>query len=224
MSQPSSKAGLFISFEGGEGAGKSTQIKKCASWLETICPTLEIITSREPGGTQSAEAIRALLVQGDEDRFQPKTDALLMLASRVEHVECLIKPALERGAILLIDRFSDSSFVYQSLSGGFSLDDLCDLHQRSIGDIRPDVTYLFDLDPEIGLQRAGARQSQIEARFESKGLAFHQNVRETYLGLAKGNERFEILDAAQDETALFEQISTSIMRHLRSRDLIPDSS
>lgn len=224
MSQPSSKAGLFISFEGGEGAGKSTQIKKLKSWLEALCPDVEIITSREPGGTDSAESIRALLVQGEEDRFRPKTDALLMLASRVEHVECLIKPALARGAILLIDRFSDSSFVYQSLSGGYSLDDLCDLHERSIGDIRPDVTYLFDLDPKIGLQRAGARQNQTEARFESKGLEFHQKVRDTYLALAKGNDRFEILNAAQNEDALFERISTSILSHLQSRHLIADSS
>ena len=222
MPQSLAHSGLFISFEGGEGAGKSTQIKKCASWLETICPTLEIITSREPGGTESAEAIRALLVQGDEDRFKPKTDALLMLASRVEHVECLIKPALDRGAILLIDRFSDSSYVYQSLSGGYSLDELRDLHQKSIHDLKPDVTYLFDLDPEVGLQRAGARASQIEARFESKGLGFHKKVREAYLSLAKEEKRFEILDASQDETTLFEQLCQSLTRHLRAKHLIAD--
>ena len=111
MPQDNMQAGFFISLEGGEGAGKSTQIKKLANWLQTLCPEREIITSREPGGTESAEAIRALLVQGETDRFRPKTDALLMLASRVEHVECLIKPALERGAILLIDRFADSSYV-----------------------------------------------------------------------------------------------------------------
>lgn len=224
MSNDPSKAGFFISLEGGEGAGKSTQIKKLASWLETICPTREIITSREPGGTESAEAIRALLVQGEEDRFQAKTDALLMLASRVEHVECLIKPALQRGAILLIDRFSDSSYVYQSLSGGYSLEDLHILHKRSIGDICPDVTYLFDLDPEIGLQRAGARQNQIEARFESKGLGFHQKVRDAYLALAHDDARFEILDAAQDENVIFEQLCHSILSHLRARKLIADSS
>ena len=221
---PSDKmqAGFFISLEGGEGAGKSTQIKKLASWLETLCPEREIITSREPGGTESAEAIRALLVQGETDRFRPKTDALLMLASRVEHVECLIKPALERGAILLIDRFADSSYVYQSLSGGYSLEDLRALHKRSIGEIEPDVTYLFDLDPEIGLQRAGARLSQVEARFENKGLEFHKQVREAYLNLAQDNQRFEILDAAQNEDMLFDSLSQSILKHLRSRQLIAD--
>ena len=220
MPQDNMQAGFFISLEGGEGAGKSTQIKKLANWLQTLCPEREIITSREPGGTESAEAIRALLVQGETDRFRPKTDALLMLASRVEHVECLIKPALERGAILLIDRFADSSYVYQSLSGGYSLDDLRDLHQRSIGSIEPDVTYLFDLDPEIGLQRAGARLSQVEARFENKGLAFHKQVREAYLNLAQDNQRFEILDAAQNEDVLFNSLSQSILGHLRSRQLI----
>ena len=222
MPQDNKQAGFFISLEGGEGAGKSTQIKKLASWLETLCPEREIITSREPGGTESAEAIRALLVQGETDRFRPKTDALLMLASRVEHVECLIKPALERGAILLIDRFADSSYVYQSLSGGYSLEDLRALHKRSIGEIEPDVTYLFDLDPEIGLQRAGARLSQVEARFENKGLEFHKQVREAYLNLAQDNQRFEILDAAQNEDMLFDSLSQSILKHLRSRQLIAD--
>ena len=220
MPQDNMQAGFFISLEGGEGAGKSTQIKKLANWLQTLCPEREIITSREPGGTDSAEAIRALLVQGETDRFRPKTDALLMLASRVEHVECLIKPALERGAILLIDRFADSSYVYQSLSGGYSLDDLRALHQRSIGTIEPDVTYLFDLDPEIGLQRAGARINQVEARFENKGLEFHKQVREAYLNLAQDNQRFEILDAAQNEDVLFNSLSQSILGHLRSRQLI----
>jgi len=220
MPQDNMQAGFFISLEGGEGAGKSTQIKKLANWLQTLCPEREIITSREPGGTESAEAIRALLVQGETDRFRPKTDALLMLASRVEHVECLIKPALERGAILLIDRFADSSYVYQSLSGGYSLDDLRALHKRSIGELEPDVTYLFDLDPEIGLQRAGARLSQVEARFENKGLEFHKQVREAYLNLAQDNQRFEILDAAQNEDVLFDSLSQSILGHLRSRQLI----
>jgi len=220
MPQDNMQAGFFISLEGGEGAGKSTQIKKLANWLQTLCPEREIITSREPGGTDSAEAIRALLVQGETDRFRPKTDALLMLASRVEHVECLIKPALERGAILLIDRFADSSYVYQSLSGGYSLDDLRALHKRSIGELEPDVTYLFDLDPEIGLQRAGARLSQVEARFENKGLAFHKQVREAYLNLAQDKQRFEILDAAQNEDVLFDSLSQSILGHLRSRQLI----
>jgi len=220
MPQDNMQAGFFISLEGGEGAGKSTQIKRLANWLQTLCPEREIITSREPGGTESAEAIRALLVQGETDRFRPKTDALLMLASRVEHVECLIKPALERGAILLIDRFADSSYVYQSLSGGYSLDDLRALHKRSIGELEPDVTYLFDLDPEIGLQRAGARLSQVEARFENKGLAFHKQVREAYLNLAQDKQRFEILDAAQNEDVLFDSLSQSILGHLRSRQLI----
>ena len=220
MPQDNMQAGFFISLEGGEGAGKSTQIKRLANWLQTLCPEREIITSREPGGTESAEAIRALLVQGETDRFRPKTDALLMLASRVEHVECLIKPALERGAILLIDRFADSSYVYQSLSGGYSLDDLRALHKRSIGELEPDVTYLFDLDPEIGLQRAGARLSQVEARFENKGLEFHKQVREAYLNLAQNNQRFEILDAAQNEDVLFDSLSQSILGHLRSRQLI----
>ena len=210
--------GLFISLEGGEGAGKSTQIKRLKEWCEKLHPGREVIVTREPGGTDGAEAIRSLLVQGDTNKFTAKTDALLMLASRVEHVERLLKPALSAGAIILCDRFSDSSFVYQALSeGGFDEASLRHLHHMAIDNFVPDITYLFDLPPEVGLARAGARANQSEARFESKGLAFHEAVRSGYLSLAKDNPRIEVMDATCSEDELFEALTASLARHMSER-------
>ena len=206
-----SQSGIFISLEGGEGSGKSTQIKKLQAWLNEAHPNRTIITTREPGGTPSAEDIRALLVQGDTDRLKPKTDALLMLASRVEHVERLIAPSLEQGAIILCDRFADSSYVYQTLTGGYSEAELRDLHKLSIGTIMPDRTYLMDLPAEEGLARANSRASQKEARFESKGLAYHEQVREHYLSLAKQEpSRFMVIDASRSEDEIFKQLQSDV--------------
>ena len=210
--------GLFISLEGGEGAGKSTQIKRLKQWCEDTHPERDVIVTREPGGTEGAEAIRDLLVQGDTNKFTAKTDALLMLASRVEHVERLLKPALSQGAIILCDRFSDSSFVYQALSeGGFDEPSLRHLHQMAIDSFVPDITYLFDLPPAVGLARAGARANQSEARFESKGLAFHEAVRSGYLTLAKEYPRIEVIDATQTEDELFAHLTASLARHMSAR-------
>ncbi|MGC6517911.1 MAG: dTMP kinase [Candidatus Puniceispirillaceae bacterium] len=211
MTNELSHAGLFVSFEGGEGSGKSTQIKKIHQWLAHILPNHEIIITREPGGTPSAEEIRALLVTGASDKMTPKTEALLMLASRVEHVERLILPALARGAIVLCDRFVDSSFVYQSLTGGYDEAALRKLHEESIGHIRPHKTFLLDLPPEEGLARANARESQIEARFESRGLAYHKMVRDAYIRLAKAElTRFEIINACDSEDEIFALLQTHI--------------
>lgn len=203
--------GIFISLEGGEGSGKSTQIRLLQSWLSDAYPNREIITTREPGGVSSAEDIRNLLVQGDTDRLKPKTDALLMLASRVEHVERLILPAMRNGAIILCDRFSDSSFVYQTLTGGYSEQELRDLHHLSIGDLVPHKTFLLDLPAENGLARANQRPSQTEARFEAKGLAYHKQVRESYLALAhEAPSRFVIIDALQTEEEIFARLQQEV--------------
>ena len=206
-----SQTGLFISFEGGEGSGKSTQIKLLRDWLLKTYPDAEIIISREPGGTISAEEIRQLLVTGESDRFSAKTDALLMLASRVEHVERLIKPALARGAIIISDRFVDSSYVYQSLSNGYDEAELRLLHKMSINSLTPDITYLFDLPPEEGLARANGRSDQQEARFESKGLAFHKQVRERYASLASQEPaRFTVIDALQSIEEIQQKLQSSL--------------
>ena len=214
------KTGLFISLEGGEGSGKSTQIKRLKEWLAKAMPEREIITTREPGGTTSAEAIRALLVTGDVDSLTPKTEALLMLASRVEHVERLIVPKLAEEAIILCDRFADSSYVYQSITGGFSEAELRDMHHLAIGTITPDISFLLDLSPEEGLARAGERESQAEERFELKGLAYHKKVRQGYQRLAQqDSDRFTIIDASLSEDMIFSQLQEAIMTYLNAHPI-----
>ena len=210
------KQGLFITLEGGEGSGKSTQIRALQNWLSEVMPKTELVISREPGGTPSAEAIRQLLVTGAADSMTAKTEALLMLASRVEHIERLIAPALARGAIVICDRFSDSSFVYQTIAdNSFDVGVLRDLHHASIGDFVPDITFLLDLAPEEGLTRAGSRDEQIEARFESKGLAFHKQVSASYKALAANeSNRFSVIDATQSEDEIFALIQSHLTPHL----------
>ena len=218
---PTEQPGLFISLEGGEGSGKSTQIKRLQSWLQEILPETPIITTREPGGTNSAEAIRALLVTGTPDSLTAKTEALLMLASRVEHVERLILPKLAQGAILLCDRFADSSFVYQTITGGYDETQLRALHEVSIGSITPDSTFLMDLPPEEGLARAGERASQTEDRFEAKGLAYHEQVRTGYLAIAESEaERVTVIDASASEDVIFTQLQAAITILLRERGFV----
>ena len=215
------QTGLFLSLEGGEGSGKSTQIKRLQGWLQALLPEKQIITTREPGGTDRAESIRALLVTGTPDSLTAKTEALLMLASRVEHVERLIVPKLAQGAIILCDRFADSSFVYQTITGGYDEAQLRTLHSMSIGTITPDKTFLMDLPPEEGLARAGERASQIEDRFESKGLAYHQQVRSGYLAIAKNEGgRVMVVDASATEDAIYEQLQMAIMPLLKERGLV----
>ena len=213
--------GLFISLEGGEGSGKSTQIKRVKSWLDSLLPGRDIITTREPGGTASAEDIRALLVTGEVDSLTAKTEALLMLASRCEHVERLITPKLAAGAIILCDRFADSSYVYQTITGGYTETELRQLHDVTIGTIAPDKTFLMDLSPEEGLARAGERESQIEARFELKGLSYHKRVRDGYLRLAEQEQdRFDIIDASRSEDQIFAILQTVISDLLVARGMM----
>ena len=214
--------GIFISLEGGEGSGKSTQIQRLQRWLSDSYPARNIITTREPGGVSSAEDIRNLLVQGATDRLKPKTDALLMLASRVEHVERLILPELQKDAIILCDRFSDSSFVYQTITGGYTEQELRDLHLLSIGDLVPHKTFLMDLPAEDGLARANQRPSQAEARFEAKGLAYHKKVRDRYLALAKeAPSRFMIIDALQTEDEIFAILQDEVQKLISSGQTTP---
>ena len=220
----SPQSGLFISLEGGEGSGKSTQIKRLQAYLSQKVPSVEIVITREPGGkdTPAAEAIRQLLVTGTPDSLTAKTEALLMLSSRVEHVERLILPKLAQGAIILCDRFADSSYVYQTITGGYDEAELRDLHQLSIGAITPHKTFLFDLSPEEGLARAGGRESQTEARFEAKGLAYHEQVREGYLSLAqKEPKRFCIIDATQSEDMIAGALQTEVDALLAAHKILP---
>lgn len=200
-------AGLFITFEGGEGSGKSSQIQHLKASFAQHFPNQEIVITREPGGTGPAEEIRAILVNGEGDKITPQTEALLMVAARTENVDKIVKPALARNAIVLCDRFADSSRVYQALAHGKPIDEIDQLHEFGFQNLAPDLTIYLDIEPEIGLARAHQRISEnkvskqhLEGRFEGKGLDFHIAVRQGFLALAKQFEsRFRVINAQQDE-------------------------
>ncbi|HEY2661957.1 MAG TPA: dTMP kinase [Caulobacteraceae bacterium] len=173
--------GRFISFEGGEGAGKSTQLRRLADRLAALDG--EVVVTREPGGSPGAEAIRALLVTGAVERWSPLTETLLMYAARRDHIERVIDPALERGATVLCDRFFDSTRAYQGAGGGAPADLIAALEADVVGDTVPDLTLIFDLPVAVGLARAAAR-GEGEARFEAKGLDFHERLRAAFLRIA----------------------------------------
>ena len=205
----------FITFEGGEGAGKSTQIKRVSAYLGEL--GIPHIVTREPGGTALAEKIRDLLVKGKADAMDPTTEYLLFSAARRDHIEKVIKPALAKGDWVLSDRFYDSSYVYQGLSPkperALSLDFMNRVYQEIAGDaFHPDLTFVFDIDPETGLGRAGKRgkidaNSKDEDRFESKGLEFHNRIRQGYLQVQKDNPgRCSLVDATKTPDQIFHHL------------------
>ncbi len=192
--------GRFITFEGGEGAGKSTQVGRLRERLDQA--QIAAIVTREPGGSPGAEAIRTLLVTGAADRWSATTETLLMYAARADHIERTISPALERGQWVICDRFADSTRAYQGAAGGAAEALIAGLEAAVLGDARPDLTFMFDLPPELGLARAAGRGGA-EARFESKGLAFHQRLRERFLSIAESEpDRWAVIDAAQTPDAV----------------------
>jgi dTMP kinase len=206
------RRGLFITFEGGEGGGKSTQMRRLAERLSAT--GREVVTTREPGGSPGAEAIRALLVTGDADRWSPITETLLMNAARRDHVERVIAPAVGRGAVVLCDRFADSTRAYQGAGGGAPADLIAALEAAVIGDHRPDLTLILDLPAETGLARAAGRGGG-EARFEAKGLAFHIRLRQAFLRLAEAEPaRCVVIDAAQDELTVAQAVWTWVKARL----------
>jgi dTMP kinase len=191
-----SRKGYFITFEGGEGSGKTTQIKRL--YDAVVASGKKCIITREPGGSPAAEAIRKLLLTGAGDKWHPVAETLLFQAARVEHAEQVILPALARGEIVLCDRFLDSTIVYQGIGKKLGLEYIRLLHRMTLGTLAPDLTLLLDIDPVIGLKRAKGRQGH-ETRFENMDIAFHKNVREGFLALAKAEpERYAIIDATQD--------------------------
>lgn len=188
-------SGTFITFEGGEGSGKSTQLQLLSKAL-TAAGTPHVMT-REPGGSPGGEAIRKLLVSGAADAWDPVTETLLFYAARLDHVNKLIKPALEQGKLVLCDRFADSTLVYQGIGKGLSEEYIQSLHRLTLGNFMPDLTIILDMDPAMGLKRAQARGDS-ENRFEKLGLDFHQRIRAGFLAIAKNEPgRCAILDASQ---------------------------
>jgi len=207
-------SGYFITFEGVEGSGKSTQIQRLKENILTRFEGLEIVVSREPGGTDSAESIRQLLVTGRADKWRAATEAMLMSASRHEHVEHVIRPAIKRGAVVLCDRFYDSTRVYQGLVGGVPEADIEALNSLACGDLVPDLTVLLDMDGGEGLRRADERNTA-ETRFESKGLEFHRKVRQGFLELASSHDnRFVVIDASKDLETVTRDIEAAVLPRL----------
>lgn len=195
-------AGHFITFEGGEGTGKSTQIKHLAARFKP--QARELLVTREPGGTPEAEAVRALLVSGAANRWTAEAETLLNYAARDSHLAQAIRPALERGAIVLCDRFMDSTRAYQGYAGDCAMGLIDALEEAIVGATRPQLTLIFDLEPQAGLARARARAgAAAEDRYERKGIAFHQRVREGFLDIArKEPKRCRIVDANGDVEAV----------------------
>lgn len=186
--------GRFITFEGGEGAGKTTQAKMLCEALEAA--GIETLLTREPGGTFGAEAIRNLVLEGTSDRWSGMTELLLMYAARLDHVEKLIKPALERGVWVVSDRFSDSSLAYQGYARGLGPDKVKALHEAVMDGFEPDLTILFDIDPILAQKRVETRGEDL-SRFDSESIGFHNKLRDAFLDIAEANaERIFTVDAA----------------------------
>ena len=196
--------GRFIAFEGGEGAGKSTQVKALVAYLRGL--GLEVVQTREPGGSPGAEALRDLLVRGEATRWSAISEALMMYAARADHLEKVIRPALARGAWVVCDRFADSSRAYQGAGGGVSPAFIEQIDMAVVGDSQPDLVLIMDMPVEAGLKRAHARGDN-ENRFESKGLPFHERLRQGFLNRAATvPERYRVIDADQPIEALTVEI------------------
>lgn len=206
--------GVFITVEGGEGAGKSTQIARLAERLRV--GDREVITTREPGGSPRAEQIRTALLAGAAKDHGPFAEALLFSAARLDHLDTLIRPALARGAVVLCDRFADSTRAYQGAAGGIDPQEVAALERIVVGPTRPDLTLILDLPPELGLARARRRASSPGPdRFEAETLSFHQRLREAFRAIAaREPERCVLIDAAADPDAVASAIRAAVAGRL----------
>lgn len=205
--------GNFITFEGIDGSGKSTQTKMLAQHLQSLGH--DVVLTREPGGSAGAEEIRALVLQGDPDRWSAETEILLFTAARRDHMERTILPAIEAGKIVICDRFADSTRMYQGLSRGDLRDTVDQLHTLMIGR-EPDLTVLVDMDPETGLSRALGRQG-IEERFETFGSELQAQMRAGFLSLAQEfNDRFVVIDGGRSINDVAADIQIKVQQHLEN--------
>lgn len=191
--------GIFITLEGGEGAGKSTSLAFIQAWLRQAGKN--VLVTREPGGTETGERIREILLHGRELSISPETELLLMFAARAEHLARVIRPALERGQTVLCDRFTDASYAYQGGGRGIAEARIAELENWVQGALRPDLTLLLDVPVEVGLKRANARSAP--DRFESENIAFFERVRGAYLArAAREPKRMRVIDASQTPEAV----------------------
>ena len=203
--------GRFITFEGGEGAGKSTQLKRLAETLRGR--SLDVVTTREPGGSPGAEQIRGLLVSGDPDRWDGTTEALLHFAARRDHLRRTVWPALEAGKWVLCDRFADSTLAYQGYGHGLPHQDIRDLYRLAVGNFVPDLTLILDLPVETGLSRAAGRGGD-EDRYEKMKGGFHQRLRDGFLSIAAAEpDRCAVIPADQP----LDEVTASILAVIDER-------
>jgi dTMP kinase len=196
--------GRFITFEGGEGAGKSTQARLLAERL--TARGADVVVTREPGGSPGAEDIRNLLVKGEPGRWDPLVEALMMFAARADHVAKTIKPALDRGAIVICDRFTDSTYAYQGAGRGLPRETIRRIESIAVPDFKPDLTIILDLPAEEGLKRTHSRQHG-ETRFEQFDLEFHERLRQSFRDIARQNTaRCVVIDSTRDRGVVSEDI------------------
>ena len=202
------KRGQFISFEGGEGAGKTTQAEKLVAVLERA--GIEAVLTREPGGTYGAERIRALVLEGTQDRWSGMTELLLMYAARLDHVEKLIRPALERGAWVVSDRFADSSLAYQGIARGLGEEKVTALHDVVMDGFAPDLTIHFDIDPVMAQRRVETRGEAL-TRFDGESMEFHNSLRDAFLKIAGDNpERVVTIDAVGKKERITAEVFSAV--------------
>jgi dTMP kinase len=201
--------GLFLTFEGGEGSGKSVHTKALAEKCRK--QDRNVTLTREPGGAPGAEEIRALLVTGEAGRWSAEAETLLNYAARDEHLRRTIRPALAAGGIVICDRFMDSTRVYQGFAGGCDIGFIDMLERHIVADTRPNLTIILDIDPELGLARAKGRGKTGEDRFEKKGLAFHRKIRDGFLAIAKADpKRCRVIDTTRPS----DDVSAEIWKHV----------
>jgi dTMP kinase len=203
-------SGHFLSFEGIDGSGKSTQAKLLAEALRGLGH--HVTLTREPGGSRGAEEIRRLVLEGDPNRWSAETEILLFTAARRDHLERTIRPALERGEIVITDRFADSTRMYQGLSRGDLAKSVDELHRLMIG-IEPELTFLIDIEPETGLRRAEARAGD-EMRFEEMGLEMQRRMRDGFLALASHAPRFRVINGDDSPEAIAKRITAETLAFL----------
>lgn len=210
MSQKPTRSGRLISFEGSEGSGKSSQIARLAAHLQKL--GRDVVTVREPGGTEIGEQIRNLIVHNSRgEEMCAETELLLFAAARAQLVREVIAPALLRGATVVSDRYLDSSTVYQGVARNLSLDPVNHINHFAVGNVMPDLTIVLDVPPETSLTRIRQRASDLPDRMERENIDFYTKVREGYLVLAKGlPERFVVIDGTQPEDVVEKRIWTAV--------------
>lgn len=215
LPQPVSLArGRFITFEGGEGAGKSTQVRQLAERLMNCGH--EVLATREPGGSSGAEMIRHVLLTGAAQPLGPLAETALFAAARADHVEETIRPALSRGAWVISDRFSDSTRAYQGASGAVTDDVIEALEILAVGNLRPDLTLILDVPADIGLARAAARSGIGADRFERESSAFHAALRERFISIARRDPaRCAVIDACQTPEAVADKVWQIVTERLQ---------